>query len=196
MPVWGVVTAASAPILLVAGWTIAARLQPGGFDAVTETISDLAGADASQRWVMTTAILGTGACQVATAVALRPAALPGRLVFAAGGVCTILVGLNPLPTAGQAATVHAVAAAGSFAALATWPLASWRRGESVPRGLRRGVALSAGCGLVAVTAWFFRDAVAEGATVGLSERAAAVLLNLWPLAVALSVWRLFSRSPR
>jgi hypothetical membrane protein len=190
MPLWGVVTAAAAPILLVAGWTIAARLQPGGFDPVTETISDLAGADASHRWVMTAAILGTGACQVATAVALRPAALPGRLVFAAGGVCTILVGLSPLPSAGQAAPVHAVVAAGSFAALAAWPLVSWRQGESVPWGLRRGVALSAGCGLVAVTAWFFRDAVLGTGTVGLSERAAAVLLNLWPLAVAVSARRL------
>jgi hypothetical membrane protein len=88
MPVWGVVTAAAAPILLVAGWTIAARLQRGGFDPVTETISHLAGGDASHRWVMTTAILGTGICQIATAVGLRPAALPGRLVFATGGLCT------------------------------------------------------------------------------------------------------------
>ena len=50
MPLWGVVTATAAPILLVAGWTIADRLQPGGFDPVTGTISDLAGADASHRW--------------------------------------------------------------------------------------------------------------------------------------------------
>ena len=179
-------TAAAAPILLVAGWTIAARLQPGGFDPVARTISDLAGAEASHRWVMTSAILGTGACQIATAVALRPAALPGRLVFAVGGACTVLVAMNPLPPAGQAANVHAVVAAGSFAALAAWPLVSWRRGEEVPWGLRHGVAVSAGCVLVAVTAWFFRDVVTEAATVGLSERAAAVLLNLWPLAVAVS----------
>jgi len=194
--VWGVVTAAAAPILLVAGWTIAARLQPGGFDPVTETISDLAGADASHGWVMTTAILGTGVCQIATAVALRPAALAGRLAFAAGGLCTVLVGLSPLPPAGQTSNVHAVVAAGSFAALATWPFVNWRRGESVPWGLRRGVAVSAGCGLVAVTAWFFRDVVAEATTVGLSERADAALLNLWPLAVAVSAWRLSARSPR
>lgn len=190
MPLWGMATAAAAPVLLVAGWTIAARLQPGGFDAVSGTISDLAGADASYRWVMTTAILGTGACQVATAVALRPAALTGRLVFATGGVCTILVALTPLPPAGQTSIAHAVVAAGSFAALATWPLAAWRRSEPIPWGLRRRVALSAGCGLVAVTAWFFRDVVTEAETVGLSERVSAVLLNLWPLAVAASVRRL------
>ena len=186
MPWWGIATAAAAPILLVAGWTIAARLQPGGFDPVARTISDLAGAEASHRWVMTSAILGTGACQIATAVALRPAALPGRLVFAVGGACTVLVAMNPLPPAGQAANVHAIVAAGSFAALAAWPLVSWRRGEEVPWGLRHGVAVSAGCVLVAVTAWFFRDVVTEAATVGLSERTAAVLLNLWPLAVAVS----------
>lgn len=186
VPLWGVCTAAAAPVLLVAGWTIAARLQPGGFDQVAETISDLAGADASHRWVMTTAILGTGICQLATAAALRPAALPGRLVLAAGGVFTILVALNPLPPAGQSAPAHAVVAAGSFAALATWPLASWRRGQPAPWGVRRSVAVSAGCGLVAVTAWFFRDAVTGAPTVGLSERVDAVLLNVWPLAVAVS----------
>lgn len=186
MPWWGVVSAAAAPILLVTGWTVAARLQPDGFDSITQTISALAAVDASHRWVMTSAIIGTGAAQIATAVALRPAAHPGRILLAAGGVCTVLVGLFPLPANEGESAPHAIAAAGSFGLLAIWPLVGWRRGQDVPWGLRRGVALAAGCGLIVATGLFFRDAVAGGANIGLTERAAAALLNVWPLAVAVS----------
>lgn len=189
MPRWGLATAAAAPILLVAGWTIAAKLQPDGFDSVTQTISELAAADASHRWVMTAAILGTGASQIATAVALRPAARSGRLLLAAGGVFTVLVALNPLPPEGQSAFAHAIVAAGSFAALAAWPLVSWQRGAVVPWALRRSVSVTAGCGLVLATAWLFREVLTDGETVGLIERADAVLLNLWPVAVVVSIMR-------
>lgn len=187
MPRWGVVTAAAAPVLLVAGWTIAARLQPEGFDQVTQTISALAADDATDQWVMTAAIIGTGIAQIATAVALRPAARPGRILLATGGVFTVLIALNPLPAGGEGSTAHAVVAAGSFGALALWPFVSWRSGDAVPWALQRGVALAAGAGLVAATAWFFHAALTESANVGLVERVDALLLNLWPLAVAVSV---------
>ncbi len=189
MPRWGVATAAAAPILLVTGWTIAARLQPDGFDQVTQTISELAGADASHRWVMTTAILGTGACQIATAVAMKPAARPGRILLAAGGVCTILVALFPLPPGGEDALAHSVVAAGSFSALALWPLVGWRRGVGVPWGLRHRVSVAAGAGLVGATVVFFHGALNDAGNVGLTERVDALLLNLWPLAVAVSALR-------
>jgi hypothetical membrane protein len=186
VPLWGVVSAAAAPVLLVTGWTIAARLQPGAFDNATQTISALAAVDASHRWVMTAAIMGTGAAQVATAAALRPAARPGRIVLAAGGVCTMLVAAFPLPASSGTSLAHAVAAAGSFSLLAVWPLLSWQRGRDVPWALRRRAATTAGCTLVLATAVFFHSAVTDGAHIGLTERAAAILLNLWPLAVAVT----------
>ena len=37
----------------------------------------------------------TGACGVATALALRPAALAGRLILAAAGATAVLVAANP-----------------------------------------------------------------------------------------------------
>ena len=42
VPWWGLVSSAAAPVLLVGGWTLAAGLQPGSFDAVAGTISSLA----------------------------------------------------------------------------------------------------------------------------------------------------------
>jgi len=187
MPRWGLLAAGAAPVLLVAGWTIAARLQPEGFDPVSQTISELAGDDAAHQWIMTTAIIGTGIAQIATAVAMRPAARPGRILLATGGLFTVLIAANPLPEGGGGSTAHAVVAAGSFGALAMWPFVSWRPGESTPWGLRRAVALTAGVGLVAATAWFFQAALSESANVGLVERVDALLLNLWPLAVATSI---------
>ncbi len=187
MPRWGVVTAVAAPVLLAAGWTIAARLQPDGFDPVSQTISELAADDATDQWVMTAAIIGTGVAQIATAISLRPVPGPGRLLLATGGVFTILIALNPLPAGGEGSTAHAVVAAGSFGALALWPFVSWRSGDEVPWALRRGVAIAAGAGLVAATAWFFRGVLTESANVGLVERVDALLLNLWPLVVATSI---------
>ena len=61
VPWWGVVWPAGAPVLLIGGWTVAAGLQPRSFNPVVETISALAAEDASDRWVMTFALLGRGA---------------------------------------------------------------------------------------------------------------------------------------
>jgi hypothetical protein len=92
----------SAPVLLAGGWTLAAQRQPAGYDAVRDTISALAAANATDRWVMTAALLGVGACHLVTAAALRPASLTGRVVLAAGGAATVAVALFPLPFGGGA----------------------------------------------------------------------------------------------
>jgi hypothetical protein len=124
---WGVLSSAAAPVLLIGGWTLAARLQPGHFDQVSGTISALAAHDAQHRWVMTAALVGVGAAHVGTALALRPAPPAARLLLATGGVATGLVAAFPLPAGGGPAPEHALAAGVAFVALATWPAISWRR---------------------------------------------------------------------
>jgi hypothetical protein len=42
VPWWGLVSSAAAPVLMVGGWTEAARLQPEPVDPVADTISTLA----------------------------------------------------------------------------------------------------------------------------------------------------------
>ena len=83
VPWWGVLSALAAPLLLVAGWTAAAALQPRSFNAIAETVSALAAVGAAGRWVMTLAFAAAGACEVVTGLALRPAAAPGRLILMA-----------------------------------------------------------------------------------------------------------------
>jgi len=116
LPWWGVLSSAATPVLLVGGWTLAAGLQPGSFNAVASTISSLAARSAADRWVMTLALAGAGACYVVTGLALRPAALPGRLVLMTGGVATVLVAANPEPAGGGGSVAHTSWAAVGFIA--------------------------------------------------------------------------------
>jgi uncharacterized protein DUF998 len=190
VPGWGVVTSAAAPVLLIGGWTLAARLQPGRFDQVSGTISALAADDAAHRWVMTTALVGVGAAHVGTALALRPAAPIARLLLATGGVATVLVAANPLPAGGGPAPEHALAAGVAFVALATWPVLSWRHRPTAPdprpvSPFRPAVALAAAGVLIGVLGWFFVELTQDTDRVGLSERAAAGTQALWPLAAVL-----------
>ena len=164
VPWWGVVSSAAAPVLLIGGWTVAAALQPGSFNAVAHTISALAAQGAADRWVMTLALVGVGACFVMTGLALRPAAAPGRIIVLTGGVATVLAAANPEPAAGGGSVPHTFWAGVGFVALATWPVGARRRGRSVPYGLRAavstravgvllGLALSASCYGVVNAAW-------------------------------------------
>ncbi len=121
VPWWGVLSSAAAPVLLIGGWTVAASRQRDSYDSVTDTISALAAHGAADRWLMTTALVGVGACHVVTALALRPAARPGRLVLAAGGVATLLVAVFPLPSGSGSSAAHTLVAGISFGALAGWP---------------------------------------------------------------------------
>ncbi|HEY0936318.1 MAG TPA: DUF998 domain-containing protein, partial [Trebonia sp.] len=127
VPWWGLVSSAAAPVLLVGGWTLAAGLQPGSFDAVTGTISALAAVGAADRWVMTLALAGVGACYVITGLALRPARLAGRLVLMTGGAATMLVAVFPETAGAGGSPPHTFWAAVGFVTLAVWVLAARRR---------------------------------------------------------------------
>lgn len=182
-PWWVVLSSASAPVLLVGGWSVAAAQQIGGFDPVVESISALAASGADRRWIMTSALAGVGVCHLTTALGLRAAAGPGRAVLAAGGVATVLVAAFPLPAEDGSSTAHAIAAGVAFGALAVWPAASWRRGAPTWTLRKPGAVAAAGV-LLGLVGWF----VAElgGNRLGLAERAAAGAQACWPLVVALS----------
>jgi hypothetical membrane protein len=193
VPWWGVLSAAAAPVLLAGGWTVAAALQPGSFNQIADTISALAAHGAADRWVMTLAFLGVGACHVITGLALRPAAAPGRLLLMAGGVATALVAANPVTAGRGGSWPHTLAAAAAFIALSAWPLFGGRRGPSVPALLRPAVCAGAGTALLALLVWFGAELSTGGGQVGLAERVAAGAQALWPLAVILSCYRRQSR---
>jgi hypothetical membrane protein len=189
VPWWGVLSSAAAPVLLAGGWTVAAMLQPGSFDQVTQTISALAAHGATDRWVMSLALLSVGACHVITGLALRPAASPGRILLMTGGVATVLVAANPVPAGGGHSVPHTVAAAVAFLALAVWPAAGGRRGPAVLWVLRPAVCAAASAALLCLLGWFCLELVTGGMELGLAERVAAEAQALWPLAVVITCYR-------
>ncbi|MEU7845050.1 DUF998 domain-containing protein [Micromonospora sp. NPDC049114] len=198
VPNWGVATAVAAPVLLVGGWTVAGARQPAGYDPVRDTISELAGHDATDSWIMITALLLLGCCYLAIAVVLHAAGLPSRFLLAVGGVATIALVAFPRPAVGGSLS-HGIAATIAVLALALWPAGSALR---LPRGpdaahpgapqppwaFRRGVALSATIVLLALFGWFAFE-VTSGSRTGLAERVTAVGVSLWPLLAVLSARR-------
>jgi hypothetical membrane protein len=173
-----------APVLMLGGWTVATGLQPPSFDPVADTVSALAAVGAADRWVMTLTFLLVAVCNIFTAAALRPARVPGRLIVAAAAVAGVLVALNPEHFGGS--VPHAIWASIGFCGMALWPAGAWRRGPSVPWGLRPGVCVCAVAALVALIAWFGAELVTGAGHAGLAERAVGLAQALWPLAVVLS----------
>ena len=186
VPWWGVVSAAAAPVLLIGGWTVAARLQPGSFNAVADTISALAARGAADRQVMTLALAGTGTCYILTGLALRPAAWPGRLILMGGGAATVLVAANPQPGGGGNSPAHVFWAAAGFVALAAWPLAAARREPAAPALLRPAASACAAGVLTGLLIWFGTELITSGQQVGLAERVLAGAQATWPLILVLA----------
>jgi hypothetical membrane protein len=189
IPCWAVISAALAPPILVGGWTLAAALQPPGYDPVRDTISALAGHGAKDRWVMTSALAGLGVCHIASALGLRPAHTLGRAILAGGGVATLFVAGLPLPAAGRS-RAHAIAAGTSFFALGAWPLFAARRAAS-DVSLRIDVSVAASGVLLSLVAWFVVEL--RRSRSGLAERIAAGAQALWPFAVVITARRAAKR---
>jgi hypothetical protein len=189
VPRWGVVSSAAAPVLMVAGWTVAAGLQPRSFNPVAQPVSVLAAPGAADRWVMTLTFLVVGACDVVTGLALRPARAPGRLILIAAAVAGILVAANPEQPGTSFPLPHMIWAAAGCAALVAWPAGAWRRGPSVPWGLRPAVTAAAVTVLLALLAWFGAELITRGGQAGLAERVFGAATALWPLAVVVSCRR-------
>jgi hypothetical protein len=186
VPWWGVVSSATAPVLMAGGWTVAAGLQQYSYNQVADTVSALAAPGAADRWVMTLTFLLVGACDVVTGLALRPARAPGRVVLIAGAVAGMLVAASPEHPGIRFPVPHMIWAAVGCAALVAWPAWAWRRGTSVPWGLRPAVSAGAVAVLVALLAWFAAELITAGGQAGLAERVFGAGQALWPLAVVAS----------
>ena len=82
--------------------------------------------------------------------------------------------------------MHAFWAAIGFIALTSWPAGSWRRGPSVPFGLRPAVCAAAAGTLLCLLVWFGAELITRGRQIGLAERVLTEAQVIWPLAVVLT----------
>jgi hypothetical membrane protein len=184
---WGVIFAVAAPVLLIGGWTVAAGLQPH-YDPVSDTVSNLAAVGATDRWVMSLVFLLVGACYIVTALALKAARAPGRLVLIGGAIAGMLVAFNPEHAGGFGSVPHFVFACIGFAGLTLWPAAAAKRGPAVPWGLRKAPAAAAVAVQFALLGWFGAELILGAHQVGLAERIMGAAQAVWPLAVVLSCY--------
>jgi hypothetical membrane protein len=192
VPWWGVASAVIAPFALISGWSIAAELQPGSFDAVSRSISTLAADGATDRWVMTLALIVVSGCNAISGLGLLPAARYGRILLIAGGIFGLVVAFSPQPMVGSSLR-HEIAAGLSCAATTAWPLFGLRREPWTPFGLRPAPSIWATGVVTAILAWFCAEVVTGGNLIGLAERTLTGAQTVWVLLVVLTVlgarWR-------
>ncbi|MFR9776247.1 DUF998 domain-containing protein [Micromonospora sp. MS34] len=197
VPVRAVVTAAAAPVLLVTGWTVAGTRQPAGYDPVRDTLSELAGQGATDRWIMTGCLVLLGCCYLGTAAVLHAAGLPARFLLALGGAATVGLVAFPRPKVGGS-LAHGTVATVAVLALVLWPAATALRLPRVaaraepPWAFRRPVALTGTLLLLTLFGWFVAE-VTGGSRTGLAERVTAVAVAFWPLLAVLSARRAHRR---
>ncbi|MFH8499903.1 DUF998 domain-containing protein [Streptomyces coeruleorubidus] len=192
VPKWTLLSSACAPAVLIIGWMAAAALQGPTYDPAAQTISVLAAPGGSGYWVMTGAFIALGTCHLLTAWGLRPAAAPGRVALAAGGVSALVVALIPAPSSGGSLSHGSVAVIG-FTVLAAWPVLAVRTGDSVPWALRPLPSLGATAVMAVGAAWFLLELHLHG-VAGVAERAVTTLQSVWPFVVALSCLRHSARA--
>jgi hypothetical membrane protein len=185
VPWLGIASSGLAPVVLLVSWTVAADLQPTPFDAVSRSISTLAMQGMPYRWIVTAGILGVGICNVVTGLALRAAADSGRLLLIAGGVCSMLIAVNPQHPHGGS-LVHETFSLFGVLIMTLWPVAAIRRTPDAPVCLRPGVAYAAAGLNLTLLLWFAAE-LFNGPQLGLAERAVAADQALWPFIVVLSV---------
>jgi hypothetical protein len=135
---------------------------------------------------MTLTFVVVGVCYFVTGLGLRPARLPGRLMLMAAAVAGLLVAANPEHPGPSLPVPHLICATAGCAVLVAWPAGAWRRGQSVPWGLRPAVAAGAVAVLLALLAWFAAELVTGAGQAGLAERIFGAAQALWPLTVAVS----------
>jgi hypothetical protein len=186
VPWWGTVSSAAPPVVLAAGWTVAAFLQSRPYDPVADTVSALAGTGATDRWVMTLAFAIAGACEVVTGLALRPARTAGRLILMAGGTAGILVAASPVHTGDGATGPHILWSAVGLTALAVWAVAASRHGPTVPWTLHPGVSVRMAVILLVLLAWFGMELITSAGQAGLAERVLGEAQSAWPFVVVIS----------
>jgi len=136
--------------------------------------------------VMSLTFVVVGACVLVTGLALRPARAAGRLILMAGAVAGMLVAANPEHPGTSLPVPHMICAAAGCAGVVAWPTVAWRRGPSVPWGLRPAVSAGAVAVLLALVAWFGAELITGGGLAGLAERSFGAALALWPLTVVAS----------
>ena len=187
IPGWVVVSALLSPALLVGGWLVAGALQPASYSPLRQTMSVLAGATGTDRWVMTGALLLVGCSQIATGAGMSGVRLPARILLVLTGVSTIGIAASPEAVTGPTAP-HLVFAVSCVLTTAVWPVVAARRMSAEPWSLSMYGGIAVTAVFAALCGWLL-IATQGGGDLGLVERLTSTAQGVWPLVVALALRR-------
>ncbi len=182
---WAAVSTALTPLLMIGAWLVAETLQPSSYNPVQSSISGLAALGATDRWIVTGALLLVGACYFVTAACLPGLRKSARTVLVIAGLSSIGIAMSPQPVHGTN-TQHMVWTSLGAVAIAVWPAFTARRAPSQPLILRPlGVAAVTVVSLALLT-WLVME-TQGGAALGLAERLVTGLQITWPFVVILAL---------
>jgi hypothetical protein len=189
LPGWAVGTALLAPVGLVGGWLVAGALQPVSYSPMRQTMSVLAGHSGADPWVMTTALLLVGSCQIATGAGLTGVGPPARILLILTGLSTLGIAASPEPVTGPTPR-HLAFAVSCVLTTAVWPAFVARRAPA-----RSWILSVSGCAAVTLifaglSCWLLIAAQDGGGDLGLAERLTSAAQGVFPLIVALALRQL------
>jgi hypothetical membrane protein len=186
VPGWAVVTALLAPAGLVAGWLIAGVLQPASYSPMHQTISVLAGHSGTDPWVMTTALLLVGTCQVATGAGLTAARPAARILLILTGLSTLGIAATPEPASGPTSR-HLAFAVSCVVTTAIWPLLVARRAPEQSWVLGIYSCAAAAVLFAGLSCWLLIAAQNDSGDLGMVERLTSAVQGFPPFVVALAL---------
>ena len=182
---WAVVSTALAPLAMIAAWLVAEALQPPSYSLLRSSISGLAALGATDRWIVTSALLLVGACYFVTAVCLPGLRPSARIVLVIAGLSSVGIAMSPQPVHGTNPQ-HLVWTSLGAVAIAVWPAFTASRAPSQPLILRpRGAAAVTVVSLALLT-WLIAE-TQGGSALGLAERLVTGLQITWPFIVILAL---------
>ena len=157
------------PVVLVAGWTIADRLQPPAFSSFRQSVSVAAGYGGRYRWVMTGALLAVGVLYLVVAAGVAGMRAGARIGLLVAGGAAIGIALCPEPVLGST-TQHQVFTGIGELAIAIWPVLAVPRPLPVPAAVQRRAWAAATLLGVGLLGWLIAEIATDGELLGLAER--------------------------
>ncbi len=187
VPWWAVFSGALTPVLLIGGWLAADAVQPASYSPIRQTISALAGATGTDRWIMTGTLFLVGGCYLVTAAGLGGVRAPARTLLAVSGVSTIGIAASPEPASGPTSQ-HLAWVVLAAVSIAAWPAFAARRLPPRPLVLTGYGSAAVTVVFAALLGWLFIE-TQGGGNLGLAERLTTSAQACWPFVVALALRR-------
>jgi len=184
---WVIYSAALTPVVLTVGWLTAGLLQPDSYSPMRQTVSSLAGYDATDRWVMTATLFLVGAGYLITATGLASIVPLARFLLVLAGLCAVGIATSPEPVGGPTPVHLAWTIVGGIT-ITIWPaVVGWPDQRRPPiMSLRSCIFTTAA--FVVLLGWTVLE-TRGGSALGLAERTTSSVQTTWPFVVAVLLRR-------